>query len=194
VLETLTASLGEGDDDLRPPQPSAAKTVARGGGDLVQSADVLLTCQTTDSLRMEVALNTIHHGDCLQLLARMPAGSGDLAFAHPPFKIRYGFDVCDDRKEHEHYLDWSRQWIAGVHRVLKPDGTFWLAIGDEYAAELKLESQKIGFHTRSWVIWYYTFGVNCNRKFTRSHAHLFYFVKDPANFTFRENDLANRIP
>ena len=28
---------------------------------------------------------------------------------------------------------------------LKSDGTFWLAIGDEHAAELKLESQKLGF-------------------------------------------------
>jgi site-specific DNA-methyltransferase (adenine-specific) len=143
---------------------------------------------------MEVALNTIHHGDCIQLMSQMPAGSVDLAFADPPFNIGYEYDVYDDRKEHEHYLDWSRQWIGAVHRVLKSAGTFWLAIGDEYAAELKLASQEIGFHTRSWVIWYYTFGVNCNRKFTRSHAHLFYFVKDRERFTFRENDLANRIP
>ena len=143
---------------------------------------------------MEVAINTIHHGDCVQLMSQLPEGSVDLAFADPPFNIGYDYDVYDDRKEHEHYLDWSQQWIGAVHRVLKPNGTFWLAIGDEYAAELKLASQKIGFHTRSWVIWYYTFGVNCTRKFTRSHAHLFYFVKDPANFTFREHDLANRIP
>ena len=78
------------------------------------------------------------------------------------------------------YLDWSRRWIAAVHRVLKASGTFWLAIGDEYAAELKLASQEVGFHSRSWVVWYYTFGVNCKQKFSRSHAHLFYFVKDPA--------------
>jgi site-specific DNA-methyltransferase (adenine-specific) len=81
-----------------------------------------------------------------------------------------------------------------VYRALKPNGTFWLAIGDEYAAELKIASQELGFHTRSWVIWYYTFGVNCKRKFTRSHAHLFYFVKDAGNFVFRENELENRIP
>jgi site-specific DNA-methyltransferase (adenine-specific) len=143
---------------------------------------------------MDVALNTIHHGDCRELLARLPEGSVDLVFADPPFNIGYEYDVYDDRREAEHYLAWSREWISGVYRALKPTGTFWLAIGDEYAAELKIESQKIGFHTRSWVVWYYTFGVNCSRKFTRSHAHLFYFVKDPANFTFRENDLANRIP
>jgi site-specific DNA-methyltransferase (adenine-specific) len=81
-----------------------------------------------------------------------------------------------------------------VYHVLKPNGTFWLAIGDEYAAELKLASQNIGFHTRSWVVWYYTFGVNCKRKFSRSHAHLFHFVKDPNDFTFRAEELENRIP
>jgi site-specific DNA-methyltransferase (adenine-specific) len=45
---------------------------------------------------------------------------------------------------------------------------------------------------RSWVIWYYTFGVNCTRKFNRSHAHLFYFVKDSKRFTFE--DEAIRVP
>ena len=39
--------------------------------------------------------------------------------------------------------------------------------------------QELGFTCRSWVIWYYTFGVNCKKKFSRIHAHLFHFVKDP---------------
>ena len=94
----------------------------------------------------------------------------------------------------EDYLKWSNEWLSAVYWVLKSDGTFWLAIGDDFAAELKVEAQKVGFHCRSWVIWYYTFGVNCKNKFTRSHTHLFYFVKDRAKFTFREYDLKNRIP
>jgi site-specific DNA-methyltransferase (adenine-specific) len=36
--------------------------------------------------------------------------------------------------------------------------------------------------------------VNCKNKFTRSHAHLFYFVKNEKQFTFRGDDLDNRIP
>jgi DNA modification methylase len=143
---------------------------------------------------MEVTLDTIRRGDCVKLLNQLPEGSVDLAFADPPFNIGYDYDVYDDRQGRDEYLKWSRQWIAGVYRALKPSGTFWLAIGDEYAAELKIASQEIGFHTRSWVIWYYTFGVNCARKFTRSHAHLFYFVKDRENFTFRDSDPANRVP
>ena len=86
-----------------------------------------------------------------------------------------------------------QKWGAEVVRVLKPDGTFWLAIGDEYAAELKvLFHRELGLSFRSWVIWYYTFGVNCSKKFTRSHAHLLYFTNDEKTFTFR--DEAIRVP
>jgi site-specific DNA-methyltransferase (adenine-specific) len=137
--------------------------------------------------------NAILHGDCLEAMAALPEGCVDLAFADPPFNIGYEYDVYDDAQEHQAYLDWSQQWIAAVHRVLKPTGTFWLAIGDEYAAELKLIAQNdVGFHCRSWVVWYYTFGVNCKYKFSRSHAHLFYFVKDAKQFTF--NNQAIRVP
>ena len=138
--------------------------------------------------------NTIVAGDCIENLIRLPEESVNLVFADPPFNIGFEYDVYDDSVDHTSYLDWSSKWIAAVHRVLKSDGTFWLAIGDEYAAELKLASQDVGFHCRSWVIWYYTFGVNCSRKFTRSHAHLFHFVKDPTTFTFRDEDLENRVP
>lgn len=127
---------------------------------------------------------TIHKMDCIEGMRQLKAGSVDLAFADPPFNIGYKYDVYDDRKDYNAYLKWSHNWIAGVFKVLKPTGSFWLAIGDEYAAELKIEAQKVGFQCRSWVIWYYTFGVNCKFKFSRSHVHIFHFVKDPEHFTF----------
>ena len=131
-----------------------------------------------------LALNTIHQTDCIQALGQLDPGSVDLVFADPPFNIGYKYDVYDDKQDAKSYLGWSREWISGVHQALKPNGTFWLAIGDDYAAELKLLSQEVGFHCRSWVIWYYTFGVNCKFKFSRSHTHLFHFVKDKKTCTF----------
>lgn len=131
--------------------------------------------------------------DCLTQMRGLPAGCIDLAFADPPFNIGYEYDVYDDRREAEHYLAWCREWMVEIHRLLKPDGTFWLAIGDEYAAELKVMlTRELGFTCRSWVIWYYTFGVNCKHKFSRSHAHLFHLVKDPQRCTF--NDDTIRVP
>jgi len=134
-----------------------------------------------------LSLNTIHRLDCIEAMSQMDAGAVDLVFADPPFNIGYDYDVYNDSRDSSAYLDWTERWIGQVHRVLKPDGAFWLAIGDEYAAELKILSQKLGFHCRSWVIWYYTFGVNCKAKFSRSHAHIFHFVKDKNTFTFNRD-------
>ena len=137
--------------------------------------------------------NRVIQGDCITELAKLDEGSVDLAFADPPFNIGYDYDEYDDRRADHDYLAWSKRWMSSVVRVLRPWGTFWLAIGDEYAAELKLiATRELGLICRSWVIWYYTFGVHCKSKFTRSHAHLFYFVKDAKRFTF--NSLAVRVP
>ena len=111
----------------------------------------------------------------------------------PPFNIGFEYDEYDDRLESDKYLEWCSEWISETVRVLKPNGTFWLAIGDEYAAELKVQMQREhGLVCRSWVVWYYTFGVNCKQKFSRSHAHLFHMVKDPKDFTFNVEDI--RVP
>ena len=82
--------------------------------------------------------------DCIEGLATVPAGCVDLVFADPPFNIGYEYDVYDDRRARR-----LSRLVAAVDRgrlsVLKPDGTFWLAIGDEYAAELKLPARRSAF-------------------------------------------------
>ena len=143
---------------------------------------------------MELQKNKLYQGDCVELLREVQPGSVDLVFADPPFNIGYEYDVYDDKQQAGDYLTWCNEWIEGVYDCLKPDGTFWLAIGDEFAAELKIAAQNAGFRCRSWVIWYYTFGVNCRKGFSRSHTHLFHFVKDPANFTFNSDNPQVRVP
>lgn len=144
---------------------------------------------------MAIEIDQIHQVDCIKGLAELEPGSVDLAFADPPFNIGYEYDEYDDRQDEEKYLDWSRQWMSGVIAALKPTGTFWLAIGDEYAAELKvIATKELGLTCRSWVVWYYTFGVNCQKNFSRSHTHLFHFVKNSKRYTFNFKDPAIRVP
>jgi site-specific DNA-methyltransferase (adenine-specific) len=140
-----------------------------------------------------VRLNTIHEGDCDELFLGVPTGSVDLVFADPPFNIGYQYDVYEDARTVEDYLSWTERWMGQARRVLKPEGTLWVAIGDEFAAEVKVIGHRtLGLTPRNWVIWHYTFGVHCTRKFTRSHAHLHYFTRHPKRFTF--NDEAIRVP
>lgn len=136
--------------------------------------------------------NRILTGDCLELLPGLPEASIDLAFADPPFNIGYDYDVYDDRRAKADYLAWTDKWLSAVRRLLKPNASFWVAIGDEYAAETKVRLDALGLTLRNWIVWHYTFGVHCKKKFTRSHAHIFYYVVDPKDFTFHAD--AVRVP
>lgn len=139
------------------------------------------------------ATGVIHNMDCIPGMMAMGNETVDLVFADPPFNIGHKYDVYEDRRAVDDYLAWALAWGNGIKNVLKPNGSLWLAMGDDMAAEMKVQFQReLGFHCRSWVIWYYTFGVNCTSKFTRSHTHLFHFVKDPKRYTF--NGHAIRVP
>ena len=59
---------------------------------------------------MPVTLSTIHQEDCLAGLAGLESGSVDLAFADPPFNIGYEYDVYEDRREQDEYLQWCSQY------------------------------------------------------------------------------------
>lgn len=139
-------------------------------------------------------LDKIYTGDCLHHYQSLPNNYVDLTFLDPPYNIGYdyGDDEYKDNLTPDAYMAWCSQWMSEIYRTLKPNGSFWLAIGDEWAAELKVLARQCGFHMRSWIVWYYTFGVNSSKKFTRSHAHLFYFTKHKKNFTFNADQI--RVP
>jgi len=130
-------------------------------------------------------LNQIIQGDCISLLNSTDPGWIDLVFADPPFNIGYLYKGYDDKRKYEDYLQFSVDWMTAVHRALKPNGTFYLAIGDDYAADLCVKARReIGFNLRNWIIWHYTFGQQTKKKFAKSHTHILYFTKDEKEFTF----------
>ncbi|HEX8915235.1 MAG TPA: site-specific DNA-methyltransferase [Humisphaera sp.] len=122
--------------------------------------------------------NQIIQGDSIQVLNDGPEGWVDLVFADPPFNIGYLYHGYDDQKDVDEYVDWSERWMRAVYRALKPGGSFYLAIGDEFAADLAVVARrKIGFHMRNWIIWHYTFGQQTKKMFAKSHTHILYFTK-----------------
>jgi site-specific DNA-methyltransferase (adenine-specific) len=123
--------------------------------------------------------NQIIQGDSIKILNDGPEGWVDLVFADPPFNIGYLYHNYDDEKDVDEYVNWSEQWMSAVYRALKPSGSFYLAIGDEFAADLAVVARrKIGFHMRNWIIWHYTFGQQTKKMFAKSHTHILYFTKE----------------
>jgi len=141
---------------------------------------------------MDKFLNKIICGDCIEVLGEASRPFADLIFADPPFNIGYKYDRYHDKVKKNNYIGWTKEWMAACKRVLKPNGSFYIAIGDEYAANVKVIADELGLFMRNWIIWHYTFGQNTKNKFARSHTHIFYFVNDERDFTF--NDYAVRVP
>lgn len=56
-----------------------------------------------------------HHGDCLEVMASLPASSIDAVVTDPPYGQT---SLSWDR--------WQGDWIAAVDRVLKPSGSMWV--------------------------------------------------------------------
>lgn len=80
-------------------------------------------------------INTIINGDCLEVLKTLPEGSIDCCVTSPPYyALRdYGVDGQLGLEETpEKYIEKMTEVFMEVYRVLKPEGTLWLNIGDSY--------------------------------------------------------------
>ena len=136
---------------------------------------------------MQEFLNRIVCGDCIEVLGKVGEPFVDLIFADPPFNIGYKYDKYYDKVKSRNYIAWTKEWMSACKRVLKPNGSFYIAIGDDYAANIKIIADEIGLVMRNWIIWHYTFGQQTKNKFARAHTHIFYFVNDEKNFTFHDD-------
>ncbi len=134
--------------------------------------------------KKELPIGEIVKGDFLKLASKWPESSVDLVFADPPYNIGWKYDKYDDRLDDDAYTQWTDAWICACADLLKPSGSFYVLIGDEYAAETRLILKRLEregrLFFRNWIVWHYTFGQNCKVKFNRSHAHLFYCVGSAA--------------
>jgi DNA modification methylase len=136
--------------------------------------------------------NAIIHGSCLDILPGIETGTIPLVFADPPFNIGLKYDVYSDRVDYGKYCAWLDLWITEVVRILAKDGSCYIAIGDEYAAEVNLAMKRAGLYFRNWIIWHYGFGQSQRKKFARSHTHILYFTKSREGFIWNGDSV--RVP
>jgi len=104
--------------------------------------------------------NTIHRGDCLQILPLLPADCVDLIVTSPPYadsrKSTYGGVHPDD------YVEWFLPIASELKRVLKDDGSFILNIKEKavegerhsYVLELILALKRQGWLWTEEYIWH----------------------------------------
>ena len=92
-------------------------------------------------------INTIYHGDSLQILKTLPDESIDCCVTSPPYwGLRdYGVDgQLGLEKIPEEYVAKMVEVFKEVKRVLKKEGTLWLNLGDSYAGGQSSGDKKFG--------------------------------------------------
>ncbi len=130
----------------------------------------------------------LYHGDSMIWLTTIPDASVDLVFADPPYNIKKA--DWDYFHGSSHYREWSMEWIAQVHRILKPTGTFYICGYSEIIADLVSPCMEL-FKGIKWLIWHYKNKANLGNDWGRSHESILHFRKSSV-FTFNKDDV--RIP
>lgn len=135
----------------------------------------------------------LYHGDCLEVLKKMPEESIDMIFADPPYHLSNGgFTVhagkmvsvnkgkWDQSKGVKEDFKFHYKWLKACKRVLKPNGTLWVSgtYHSIYACGFAL--QGLGYHILNDICWFKpnaSPNLSC-RFFTASHETLIWARKD----------------
>jgi site-specific DNA-methyltransferase (adenine-specific) len=152
----------------------------------------------------EAWLDKIHLGDCVEVMAGMPAASVDLVFADPPYNLQLAHelyrpnmtrvDAVDDDWDQfdsfQAYDDFSRSWLKACKRVLKPDGCLWVIGTYHNIYRLGTVLQDLGFWILNDIVWIKTNPMPNFRgvRFTNAHETLIWAAtSQTAKYTFNHH-------
>jgi site-specific DNA-methyltransferase (adenine-specific) len=128
-------------------------------------------------------------GDCLEVLPRLEPGTFRQIFADSKYNIGvkyHGKGKGDDLLPPDVYMAWVEQWMALCKPLLTPDGSLWVVISKEFAAQYAVTLMRLGYTIRNWITWYETFGENQANNFNRCSRFLFYCVVNPKKYVFHK--------
>ena len=137
--------------------------------------------------------DSILMGDCMEQLASLPEASVDMVFADPPYNLQLegelhrpnnsrvdGVDNDWDRFDSfATYDQFTREWLEGARRVLKPNGSLWVIGSYHNIFRVGTALQDLGFWMLNDVIWRKTNPMPNfrGRRFTNAHETLIWCAR-----------------
>ncbi|MFD2234994.1 DNA-methyltransferase [Phaeospirillum tilakii] len=136
-------------------------------------------------------------GDAKAVLQSLPDSSIDFAMTSPPYwgKREYDNGGIGLEADYRDYIKHLAEVFAEMKRVLKPEGSFWLNLGDTYSGKglvgipwrvtFELTDNQ-GWVLRNDVVWNKLKGGMDNSKDRLANVHesLFHFVKQPKGYYY----------
>jgi DNA modification methylase len=130
-------------------------------------------------------------GDSKNVLSQFPDKCIDCVITSPPYWKMREYDSQDmsiigNENDPKDYVNNLVEIFSEIHRVLTPEGSFWLNIGDKYYEKnlmgmpwrVAIALQDKGWILRNDVIWNQLKGTQSSKdRFRNIYQHLFHFVK-----------------
>lgn len=105
---------------------------------------------------------TLHHGDCIDVLATLPDVSVDAVVTDPPYGLEFMGREWD-RYTPGDFQHWCEQWAAECLRILKPGGHIVAFGGTRTFHRLTAGIEDAGFEIRDVLSWLYGSGFPKSR-------------------------------
>ncbi|MDP2917748.1 MAG: DNA methyltransferase, partial [Dehalococcoidia bacterium] len=134
----------------------------------------------------------LFHGDCLEVLPKLPPESVDMIFADPPYFLSNGGITChagkmvsvnkgdwDKSKGVEANHEFAMEWLSACRCVLKEDGTIWVSGTMHNIFSVGFALQKLGYRLLNDICWFKPNAapnLSC-RYFTHSHETVIWAAK-----------------
>tara|TARA_Y100000589_G_C27168981_1_gene635864 strand:+ start:413 stop:1402 length:990 start_codon:yes stop_codon:yes gene_type:complete len=133
-----------------------------------------------DGFDVEKTIQAFFIEDAIQFLKKVPDNSIQLILVDPPYNL--DLDYWDS---FENYLDWAKQWLDEIHRILSPSGNCVIFGGFQYQDLKKGDLLEILHYSRhntdlrftNLVIWYYKNGMTAYRYFANRHEEAVWLSK-----------------
>lgn len=151
---------------------------------------------------MDLELDQIFQGDCIEVMARLPEKSVDVIFADPPYNLQLRgnlfrpnqtlVDAVDDAWDQfdsfAAYDQFTRAWLSAARRVLKDTGTIWVIGSYHNIYRVGAILQDLEYWILNDVIWIKANPMPNFRgvRFTNAHETLLWCKKsqDQKKYTF----------
>lgn len=155
---------------------------------------------------IQLPLNQVLHGNCIEVLATLPENSVDLIFADPPYNLQLRKDLYrpnmskvqavndgwDKFNGFPEYDAFTRGWLSASQRVLKKTGTIWVIGSYHNIYRIGSIMQDLGYWILNDVVWIKNNPMPNFRgvRFTNAHETMIWAqkVKD-AKHTFNHNSM-----
>jgi len=124
----------------------------------------------------------LHHGDCLDLLGKVPNGLVRLIITSPPYNIGKRYER---RVKLEEYLAGQARVIKECVRVLADDGSLCWQVGNfvddneivPLDTALWPTFHDLGLRLRNRIVWHFEHGLHCSRRFSGRYETINWFTK-----------------